>query len=194
MEFEDLLKIQWEYFDQLNELHGLPPVGPIDRRTLLKLPTERYKPGLQPFQTAKPKKKVDWGTTPPPLPGQSAAVSTSQPVQTPPPAAVVAGVIPGITISTRTPYASALKAPHPVLNPGQTMGPPMSREPQRRRTEETLGSVDRRTMEQIYLDSCDEAGIELVFDIRYTLRVQDQGMATPQDSNVPDLNNEPNLN
>ena len=201
VEFDSLLETQWEFFDQLNELHGLPPVEPCQRKALLKLPTNRYEPGQQPFQAVKPKKKVDWGATPPPLPDQSAAAASSSrpaqaapPVQTPPPAAAEAGVIPGITISTRTPYASALKTPRPALNPGQTMGPPISREPQRRRTEETLGSVDRRTMEQIYLDSCAEAGIDPVFDIRYTLRVQDQGMSTPQVSSVPDLNNEPNLN
>ena len=193
--FEDLLTIQWGYFDQLHELQGLPPLNPVDRRILLKLPTERYEPGAQPFQTTKTKKKVDWGASPPPLPDLPAAgPSTSQPVQNQLPAGVTGGVIPGISISTRAPYASALKTPRPALNPAQTMGPPMSREPQRRRTEETLGSMDRRTMEQVYLDSCAEAGIEPVFDIRYTLRVQDQGMATPQDSNVPDLNNEPNLN
>ena len=188
-EFEEMLRIQWEYFDQLNEMHGLPPVEPRDRRVLLKLPNQPYEPGVQPFQTAKSKKKVDWETTPPALPAQSpAAASTSQPVQNPPSADIVGGVIPGITISTKTPYASALKTPRPALNPGQTMGPPMSREPQRRRTEETLGSVDRRTLEQIYLDSCHDTGTEPVFDIRYTLRLQDQGMNTPQASNEPNPN------
>ena len=127
VEFDEMLRIQWEYFDQLNEMHGLPPIEPHDRLTLLRLPNQPYEPGAQPFQSAKPKKKVDWGTTPPALPGQSpvaastlqpglATASTSQPAQNPPSPEVVGGVIPGITISTRTPYASALKTPRPALN------------------------------------------------------------------------------